>query len=118
MITNRTPGVKHKVTRVSDGIDVGIYTWKMEDGKVLGDKDGNVLNVLARRGDLVAMAKIANFVRNELGIEGGEPYFLEGAFPQTEGEYADQMEQMLSGQVPDADLGSLKDDIRRARGGR
>jgi hypothetical protein len=115
MINSNMPGVKHRRSRVSDGIDIGVYTWKMPDGKILGNAEGDVLSVQARRGDLVAMTRISMFVKKELGILSGEPYFLEGAVKLTEYEHAGQMEQMINGQMPDYDLGSLKDDMKRAR---
>ena len=115
MINNNTPGVKHRVSRVSDGFAFGLYAWRMPDGKILGDKEGNVLNVASLRGDIKNMAAIRQYVNKELGIFAGEPYFLEGAAQLTEDEHDGQMEQMMNGEVPSYDLGSLKDDMRRSK---
>jgi hypothetical protein len=114
-INNRTPGVKHRRSRVSDNIGVGIYTWQMPDGNILGDSQGNVLSVASRVGDIGNMSRIREYVEKELGIYEGKPRFLDGASQLTETENDTQVEQMLNGQVPDWDLGSLKDDMKRAK---
>jgi hypothetical protein len=115
MINNNTPGVKHKRSRVSDNIGVGLYTWQMPDGNILGDSAGNVLSVAGRVGDIRAQARLKEYVEKELGIFEGKPKFLDGAIKLTEGEHDLQMEQMLDGYVPEFDLGSLKDDIKKER---
>lgn len=114
-INDKMPGVNHRRRRVSDNIGVGVYTWKMPDGNIIGDSVGNVLSVASRVGDIKNMARIKEYVNNELGITEGAPYFLDGASQLSDIENDVQMEQMLSGQVPDWDLGSLKDDVRRAK---
>jgi len=114
-INDRMPGVTHRRRRVSDGITVGLYTWQMPDGKILGDGDGNVLSVASRLGDISKMNAIRAYVYHELGIKQGSPHFLEGAVKLTEGENDEQIAQMINGEVPMYDLGSLKDDIQRDR---
>lgn len=104
-----------KRTVVEEGLDWGIYAWQMEDGKVLGDSDGNVLNVPSMRGDLVRMGMISRFVKEELGIQGGGPVFLEGVQPLTEDEHDGQMEQLMNGYVPSLDVASAIDDARQRR---
>lgn len=107
--------IKSKRTFVDEGLAYGLYVWQMEDGKVLGDSDGNVLNVPSLRGDLDRQLKLRAAVRS-LGIEGGEPLFLPGQRRVTDDEYADQMDRMINGQVPDPmDIGALKDEIRGRR---
>jgi hypothetical protein len=103
-----------KVTGIEDPFEFGVYAWRMPDGKVLG-KEGDMLNVPSQRGDIRKMAAIREFVNRELGILLGEPIFLPGVTRITEDEHADQMEQMLNGQVPSMDLGSLRDDLIKAK---
>jgi hypothetical protein len=112
-INSNMPGVNHRRRKVSDNIGVGVYTWKMPDGNIIGDSAGNVLSVNSRVGDISNMARIREYVTKELGITEGAPHFLDGATQLTSTENDVQIEQMLNGQVPDWDLGSLKDDIRR-----
>jgi hypothetical protein len=114
-ITDKMPGVTHRRRKVSDNIGVGVYAWKMPDGNILGDADGNVLSVSSRIGDLRNMARIKEYVNKELGIFDGQPYFLDGAMKLTETENDVQIEQMLDGYIPDWDLGSLKDDMKKAK---
>lgn len=114
-INDKMDGVSHRRRRVRDNIGVGLYTWKMPDGNVLGDSAGNVLSVASRIGDITRMAQIREYVQKELGIMEGAPHFLEGAIKLTEAENDGQIEQMLNGEVPAYDLGSLKDDIRRQK---
>jgi hypothetical protein len=114
-INDKMPGVSHRRRRVNDNIGIGVYVWKMPDGNIIGDSVGNVLSVASRVGDIKNMARVTDYVRNELGITEGAPYFLDGASKLTETENDVQMEQILDGYVPDWDLGSLKDDVRRAK---
>jgi len=113
--------VNHKRTILPEGFEWGVYAWKMPDGKVLGDAEGNVLNVPSMKGDIQKMGAIRAFVTMELGIEGGEPFFMEGVERLTEAEHAGQMEQLLDGKIPDRDyrtmIGHLKQQRRRERQG-
>ena len=107
--------MKHRRRYIPEDFDFGVYAWQMPDGNVLGDGDGNMLNVPSMRGDLEKIAAIRNFVNKELHIFAGEPVFFAGVFRLTEEEHADQMEQMLSGLTPSLDLGARKDDMRRKK---
>jgi len=99
---------------VEEGINWGVYAWKMHDGKFLGDKDGNMLNIPAIRGDIRAMSAISRFVKDELKIDGGGPIFLEGVQPLTQAEHDGQMEQLLDGKTPDLDVAAAIDSARKA----
>jgi len=107
--------VNRRRRTVSDGFEWGVYAWRMPDGKVLGDADGNMLNVPSIRGDVQKMAAISRFVKEQLNIQGGEPYFMEGVMRLSEMEYEDQFAQMLDGKTPTLDLGSVKDDLKEKR---
>jgi hypothetical protein len=87
----------------------------MPDNNILGDKDGNVLNVPAIRGDIRAMNAIRRFVEQELKIHSGTPVFLEGAQPLTDIEHDDQMDQLMNGYVPSLDVASHIDDAKRKK---
>jgi hypothetical protein len=103
-----------KITGIEDPFEFGVYAWQMPDGKVLG-KDGDMLNIPSQKGDIRKMSMIRQYVNKELGILLGEPVFLPGVTRLTETEHDDQMEQMLNGYVPSMDLGSLRDDLIRAK---
>lgn len=100
---------------VEEGINWGIYVWQMPDNNILGDKDGNVLNVPSIRGDIRNMNAIRRVVENDLQIHVGQPIFLEGAQPLTQDEHDGQMEQMLNGFVPSLDVASHIDDAKRKK---
>lgn len=107
--------VNHRRRTVSDGIEWGVYAWRMPDNKVLGDGHGNMLNIPSMRGDIEKMRMIQNYVNKELGIFKGEPFFMEGVMRLSQDEYDGQMEQMINGQTPSLDLGSLKDDLKEKK---
>jgi hypothetical protein len=112
MSDNRANRPKSKMKFVGENINWGLYVWQMEDGKVLGDQDGNVLNVPSARGDLTKMARLSAAVRN-LGIQGGEPLFLEGQRRVSDEEFDDQMARLIDGYTPDPyDIGALRDEAK------
>ena len=100
---------------VDEGIPYGVYTWQI-NGRAVVDEDYNYLVAPARRGDMKAIKKLTDFVRNELGIEDGGPVFREGVRPISQSEWEDQKARQLAGQVPDKyDLGNLIDDYKYQR---
>lgn len=97
---------------VDEGIPYGVYIWRI-DGKPVVDEDFNYLVAPARRGDMNAIRKLTDFVRNELGLTEGGPVFEEGARPINEGEWEEQMARMQNGDTPDLyDLGNLIDEYK------
>lgn len=99
--------------------NIGIYVWRMPDGRFVADQDGNYMNIQAMRGDKHKMQLLTDAARHH-GIEEGEPYFLEGSRRVTDEEYEEQRERMRSGLIPDPyDIGVYKDmieDEQRRRG--
>lgn len=97
---------------VDEGIPFGVYVWRI-DGKAVVDEDFNYLVAPARRGDLRAIKRLTEFVRNELGITEGGPCFEEGARPISQDEFEDQMARMQAGETPDPyDIGNLIDEYK------
>lgn len=54
--------------------NVGIYVWKMPNGTIVGDNDGNILNIPSIYGDLSKIAKITE-VAKVLGVSEGAPFW-------------------------------------------
>lgn len=97
---------------VDEGIPYGVYIWRI-NGKPVVDQEFNYLVAPARRGDLRAIKRLTDFVRNELGIDEGEACFEEGVRPISQGEWEDQKARQLAGDVPDQyDLGNLIDEYK------
>jgi hypothetical protein len=100
-----------KLTPVEES-DIGLYVWKMPDGRFIGDEDGNFLNVPSRKNDLKQMAVLRSAVKY-YGIEEGEPVFLAGRRRVSDEEFTEQEERLKAGLTPDPfDIPALMDEIR------
>jgi hypothetical protein len=113
---NMEPVNNKKLSVVSE-TDLGMYIWvvKGEDGitRRVENEDGDIMNIVARRGDLQAMMKLAEAARY-YGVEGGEPLFIEGARRVSAEEREEQIDRMEQGLIPDPqDIGNYKDELRR-----
>lgn len=98
ILPNEQPnGVKHNARQVEDG-NVGVYVWKMPNGKILANTDNLILNVPAVKGDLRAMAEIARAARY-VGFPDGTAEFWE-AHRCTEEEYEEQIYDLMEGRLP------------------
>ena len=85
---------------VIEEVDYGLYVWEMPDGTVVGDDQGNFLNVAAFKGDSVKMNMLVNEVRS-FGITEGRPRWLSGHRRVTDEEYEEQQQRLRWGLVPD-----------------
>lgn len=98
-----------------DDIPYGIYVWKMPDGRIVGDDDGNWMNIVAKKGDQKRIAQLREAARY-YGITEGGPYFMSGNRRVTDEEYEEQRMRMEWGLVPDPqDIGSDLDDLKHGR---
>ena len=52
--------------------NVGMYIWRMPNGSIVGDSDGNILNIPSIYGDLSRISKITH-VAKTLGLSEGSP---------------------------------------------
>lgn len=59
------------VKRVRES-NIGIYVWRMPNGTIVGDGDGNILNIPSIYGDLSKISKITE-VAKVLGLSEGSP---------------------------------------------
>jgi len=105
--------MKHgRIKQISE-TNLGIYVWKLNTGEFLADEDFNILSISAKRGDLIAMNKIASVAKN-LGYGDGQPVFAEGYRKITDEEFEEQIDRMTQGLIPDPlDIGNFNDEVRK-----
>jgi len=103
---------KVKITPIEKQGDWGLYVWKLPNGKILGDADGNVLNIPGASHDLAAMLKIQQ-AATEYGYPDGAAVFKAHVSRISEDEYAEQVGRMKAGLIPSyTDQGAWA-DVRR-----
>lgn len=88
-----------KITPVEKQGDWGLYMWKLPNGKILGDPDGNVLNIPGRSHDFIAMQKLREAAKDYGQLEG-TVIFKAHISRVTEDEYQEQLERMIDGKIP------------------
>ena len=99
-------------------VPYGMYVWETPDGEILGDGDGNIMNVFCMKGDRKALAAITDAARH-YGYPEGRPVWWSGKRPITDEEYEEQLMREKLGLTPDPlDYGAIKDEERALRNGR
>lgn len=109
---------KLKKSEIVEETTLGIYVWRMADGRWIGDDDGNYLSITSMKGNKSRIEALAKVVRS-YGIYDGEPYFLSGRRKINDEEYEYQQKRLELGLVPDPlDIGEYKDQIRDLKNGK
>jgi hypothetical protein len=104
-----------KLTVIEKQGDDGIYVWKLPNGKLAGDGNGNIMNIPARNGDIQAMAKITKAAAY-YGFPDGKPEFKAGVRRITDEEHSEQIDRMSQGYIPsETDLGAWYDAAKGLR---
>ena len=99
-----------RITKIEES-DFGLYVWKLPDGKILGDTDGNVLNVPSERHDLRKM-KIIRDAATHYGYPEGEAVFMASTRRVTDDEYEEQKDRLKNGLIADPyDAPALLDEL-------
>lgn len=89
-----------------------MYVWECPDGEVLGDDEGNVMNVFCMKGDRRAIDAITQAARH-YGFPEGKVVWWSGKRPVTDEELQEQQTREKLGMVPDPmDYGALRDEMR------
>jgi hypothetical protein len=105
-------GLELKGIRGVDDVPFGIYIWRMPDGSIVGDDDGNWMNIPAKKGDQTRINKLRDAARY-YGIEEGGPVFMSGNRRVTDEQYEEQKQRAAWGLVPDPeDIGNSIDELR------
>lgn len=93
-------------------VPYGMYVWQTPDGEVLGDGDGNVMNVFCMKGDRKAIAALADAARY-YGFPEGKAVWWSGKRRVTDDELAEQEMRERLGLTPDPlDYGAIRDELR------
>lgn len=105
--TDYMKNFKNVTARVEQETEYGLYVWRMEDGRYVGDSQGRLMAIPSKQGDISRISKIRQEAKS-LGIEGGEPHYMPDVYPVTDGEYESMRERMDDGLMGDpADPGNL-----------
>jgi len=98
--------------QIIEEVPYGMYVWECPDGEVLGDDEGNVMNVFCMKGDRRAIDAITQAARH-YGFPEGKVVWWSGKRPVTDEELQEQQTREKLGMVPDPmDYGALRDEMR------
>lgn len=101
-----------KITEVKPNVEWGLYMWRLPNGKLFKDDEGNYLNIPARRGDIEKMSKVKQAAAY-YGQPEGTLHFEPGVQRATDDEYAEQKERLKEGKIPSLnDFGAVVDAKR------
>ena len=103
-----------KLTVVQSKADYGLYAWRLPNGKLFKDEDGNILNIPSTRYDFSKMATITK-AAEYFGQPEGEPVFLAGVGRVTEEEYQEDLARIQQGLLPLGDTEAWIDAARARR---
>lgn len=108
MNTGRSPKIgKSKATFIPKMYDWGLYFWRLPDGHLFHDGEGNLLNIPAQKNDLAKISELRKAAAH-YGQPEGEPWFYAGIRRATDEEYSEQMDRMKQGLIPNLnDLGAV-----------
>jgi len=98
-----------KLTVLKKNRKDGIYVWMLPTGKVIGDGNGNIMNIPAIEYDIDAINKITNAARH-YGYQEGKAEFWPGTRRVSEMEHSEQLDRLKEGYIPsETDLGAWID---------
>ena len=98
-----------KLTVIEKNRKDGIYVWKLPNGEVVGDSNGNVMNIPATKYDIDAINKITKAAAY-YGYNEGKAEFWAGTRRVSDEEYSEQLDRMKEGQIPsETDIGAWMD---------
>lgn len=115
MTNENLPGLKTTNRQMVEEVPYGMYVWETPDGEVLGDGDGNVMNVFCMKGDRKAIQALRDAARN-YGYPEGKPVWWSGRRRITDDELEEQEARARLGLTPDPlDYGAMMDEMRAMR---
>jgi hypothetical protein len=98
---------KSKATFIPKDYDWGLYFWRLPDGHLFHDGEGNLLNVPAMKHDLSKIAELRKAAAH-YGQPDGEPWFYAGIRRATDEQLSEQKERLQEGLIPNLDdLGAV-----------
>jgi hypothetical protein len=103
---------KSKLTVIEKQRKDGIYVWRLPDGEIVKDGNGNTMNIPSKIHDLDSISKITNAARH-YGFFDGKAEFMPGVRRVSDEEYSEQINRLKEGYIPsDTDLGAWMDAAR------
>jgi hypothetical protein len=98
---------KSKATFIPKDYDWGLYFWRLPDGHLFHDGEGNLLNIPAMKHDLSKIAELRKAAAH-YGQPEGEPWFYPGIRRATEEQLSEQKDRLKAGLIPNLDdLGAV-----------
>lgn len=93
----------------------GMYVWQTPDGEILGDGDGNVMNVFTTKGNQKSIQALTDAARH-YGFPEGQAVWWSGKRRIDDEELEYQQSRERLGLVPDPlDVGALRDEARNLK---
>lgn len=89
---------KPRVRVVENNAEYGLYVWKMENGKIFGDGEGNFMNIPARKYDIEAINRITQAAAH-YGAGPGKAQFMAGVTRISDEEHSVQVDRMKNGLI-------------------
>lgn len=100
-------------TRVIDEIPYGVYVAKTAEGAYITNQDGDLLNIVAKKGDMKRISQLKAAAAH-FGFENIKWEFRSGARRVTEEEFQEMLERQENGLIADPyDLGVLIDEYKK-----
>ena len=107
--TKRPQVGKSKVTSIQKGYDWGLYFWKLPNGHLFHDGQGNLLNIPSMKHDLSKISELMKTAAH-FGQPEGAPWFYPGIKRVTDEEHSEQLDRMKNGLIPNInDMGAVYD---------
>lgn len=100
---------------IVDEYEYGMYVWQTPDGEILGDGDGNIMNVFCMKGNNQAIAALRQAAKH-YGFTEGKPVWWPGKRRISDEEYEHQKMREAAGLVPDPlDWRAIQEEERALR---
>ena len=100
---------------VVDDSPWGMYVWQLPNGEVLGDGDGNIMNVFCTKNNRNAIRALTEAAKSH-GFEEGKAVYWPGKRRVTDEELHEQEMREKLGLTPDPlDYGALIDEAKSLR---
>lgn len=108
-------GLKSLGKQVVEEVPYGMYVWQTPDGEVLGDGDGNVMNVFCMKGDREAIRAITEAAVH-YGFAEGKPVWWSGKRRITDEEEEEQKMRAKFGLEPDPlNYAAIADEMKERK---
>jgi hypothetical protein len=103
-----------KMSIVQDPSPFGLYVWKLPNGEIYKNDEGNILNIPSLKGDKDKIKNIQDAAKS-YGEPEGEAVFIPGVGRVSEEEYQQDLYLMKEGYTPYGDTGAWRDAGRATR---